>query len=377
MSDPDSSGHDVGDDESEPAPDRAANVGDQVTLERTARENRLKRRFDGLSQRGRDLAAQANEKAEALRARSKLVDVGFRVYDRDRDAAGTLLGSAMALRLFLFFVPMILLMVGLAGLIGHHFGYDSLASDARIGGSIGGQIDSAFSQGSTAAWFACGAGLIGMATTGWSLSKALIVSSALGWRLGGRQKTAVRVVGILVGLIVGIGLTAVIVNRIRDASGVALASVSFVAVFGVYIVLWLLVFQTLPRATTDPGASIPGALVTSAALTGMQAISVLYLPGAIERSSELYGAIGITLATLGWFFILGRTISFSFSLNAVIFERVGSLSELIFSLPGVRWIPRRYNSVARYFDLAHAVADSDDDTPDDNPDEVGPRLPRL
>lgn len=370
MSDPDATGHAAGDGGSERASGRNA-IDDEVTLDRGT----TTRRFAGLRRRGEALAERVAVRAEALRARSRVVDVGFRVYDRDRDAAGTLLGSAMALRLFLFFVPLILLLVGIAGLIGRHFGYDSLADDARLGGTIGNQIDSAFAQSSTAAWFACGAGLVGMATTGWSLSKALIVSSALSWRLGGRQKTAVRVVGTLVGLIVGIGLISVLINRIRDASGAAVASVSFVAVFGVYIVVWLLVFQTLPRATTDPGASLPGSVVTAAALTVMQAISVLYLPAAIERSSQLYGAIGITLATLGWFFILGRVIAFSFSLNAVVFERVGSLSELIFSLPGISWLPRRYDAVARYFDLTHVVVEGDDDRDTDDTD--GPSLPRL
>ena len=224
----------------------------EVTVARTAWQQRL----GGLTARGRALSQRVNHHAESLRSRFRIVDVGFRVYDRDRDAAGTLLGSALALRLFLFFVPMVLLLVGLAGLVGRHADYDSLSDDARIGGSIGRQIDSAFSQGSNAPWFACAAGLLGMATTGWSLSKALIVSSALSWQLGGRQKAGPRVVGIVVGLIVGIGLLTVLINRIRDMSGVAVASISFAAVLWIYVVLWLLVFQALPRATTDPGASI-------------------------------------------------------------------------------------------------------------------------
>jgi len=85
----------------------------------------------------------------------------------------------------------------------------------------------------------------------------------------------------------------------------------------------------------------------------MQAISSLYLPRAIERSSELYGAIGVTLATLGWIYILGRVIAFAFSLNAVVFEQIGSVSAIVFSAPGIRAIPRRYPRVARYFDLDH------------------------
>ena len=211
-----------------------------------------------------------------MRERSNVIDLGVR--DRDREAGGSLLGSALALRLFLFFVPFVLFTVGLAGLIGHDARYDSLSSDTGISGTIGDQIDVAFAQGSASAWFVCGAGLVGMASAGDSLSRAMIVSSALSWQLGGRQRASFGVIGSIIGLIACIGLVSTLVNSIREATGVAVASASFVAVFGVYLVLWIVVFQTLPHGTTDPGAALPGALVASISLTAMQAISTLYPP---------------------------------------------------------------------------------------------------
>lgn len=308
-------------------------------------------RTAALRARGRAATERVSSRLGGLRERSQLVDLACRVHDRDREAAGTLLGSALALRLFLFLMPLVLFTVGLAGLIGHYADYRSLADDARITGTIGDQIDLAFTQSSTSAWFVAGAGLVGMATAGHGLSRAMILSSAVSWRLGGRQRTTFGVIGSVVGLLVCIGLLAALVNGIRSATGVAVAGVSFVAVFGVYVVLWIFVFQALPRGTSDPGASLPGALLAATALTTLQAVSTLFLPGAIERSSELYGAIGVTLATLGWIYVLGRAIAFSFSLNAVVFEEIGSLSGIVFGLPGLRALPRRYPTVARYFDL--------------------------
>ena len=58
----------------------------------------------------------------------------------------------------------------------------------------------------------------------------------------------------------------------------------------------------LPRATTDPSALLPGARLVGLTLVGMQAVSQLYLPDRLSRASELYGAIGTTIVTLGWFF---------------------------------------------------------------------------
>src|SRR4051812_42911928 len=37
-----------------------------------------------------------------------LLDVGLRIFQRDREGAGTLVASALAFRLFLFFVPLML-----------------------------------------------------------------------------------------------------------------------------------------------------------------------------------------------------------------------------------------------------------------------------
>ncbi len=299
------------------------------------------------------------------------------MYERDRHAAGSLLGSALALRLFLFFLPLILLVLGVMGLVGRHANIDSGASQLGITGALADEIDAGFQQGTTAPWLAAITGLIGIATTGRSLTKALVASSGLAWQLGGRQKTGVRLVGMVVGLIVCVALTSALLTRVRTETGFAVASASFLVVFVVYMALWSLVFLALPRGTTDPGAALPGAILVALALTGLQAISILYLPVQIERASTTYGAVGVAIATLSWFFIIGRTIAFSLSVNAIMFEQVGSLSKVVFALPILRLIPQRNQAFAKYFDLLPAEEDGDGESVDDGPPPatgVGPPL---
>jgi len=302
-------------------------------------------------QRVREVADSASSWFEDTRSRSAPVDVAMRVYERDKDAAGTLLGSALSLRLFLFFVPLVLFAVGLAGVLGHYLGVRSDGSEAGISGSLAKEIDQAFDQGATTPWFALAAGLIGIVTTGRALTRALVLSSALSWRLGGKQKTPVRAVGVVVGIVVGVALVAALLNRVRDASGLAVTSVSFLAVAAVYIVLWSMLYLALPRGTTDPGAALPGASIVAVVLAGLEAVTQLYLPGQIENASAIYGTIGVAIATLGWFFIVGRLIVFSFAVNAVLFEQIGSLSGVVFDLPGLRAIPAKLPALARFFDL--------------------------
>ena len=75
-------------------------------------------------------------------------------------------------------------------------------------------------------------------------------------------------------------------------------------------------------------------------------------PDRFDRASELYGAIGTTIVTLGWFFILGRAIVLAMAINAVIYERFGSISQFVFSLPVLRALPRRFEWFRRFFQLA-------------------------
>jgi uncharacterized BrkB/YihY/UPF0761 family membrane protein len=159
------------------------------------------------------------------------------------------------------------------------------------------------------------------------------------------------VAGGLLGLIAGIGLVAALMARVRAELGLGLTTVSFLGVLAAYVLGWLATSMLLPRATSDPGVLLPGAVLVGATLTGMQVVSQAYLPSRIGRASELYGAVGVTIVTLGWFFIAGRAMVVSMCLDAVVHERFGTISRLIFALPILRALARRSARVRRFFGL--------------------------
>jgi hypothetical protein len=66
-------------------------------------------------------------------------------------------------------------------------------------------------------------------------------------------------------------------------------------------------------------------------------------------------------------FLIGRLMASSLILNATIWERLGSISTLVFSLPVLRRIPMRFPSVERFFDLDRS-APADEVEPDDSSD---------
>ena len=302
---------------------------------------------------GRDRVSAGRSWAMALFERHRhrpLVDLGLRIYERDREAAGSVVGSAIAFRLFLFFVPLLLFVVGLLGFFAEFLSSQDV-DDAGITGTIADQINTALAQPSSTRWIAVFLGLFGMASTGRTLSKALSQASCLAWRLPMRTRASVRVIGGTIGLLAGIAIVTAIVNRIRQEAGVAVAGASFAVVLAIYIVGALLLASLLPRPTSDPGVLLPGAALVGLTITGLQALSQLYLPGRFDRASELYGAIGATVVTLGWFFFAGRAMVLANALNAAVYERFGSITSFVFGLPLVRVLPRRWAWLRRHFDL--------------------------
>ena len=312
------------------------------------------RRIVATANSTRDRATdRANDLLDEHRHRP-LVDVTLRIVQRDRESVGSVLGSALALRLFLFFVPLLLFFVGVLGFIASHVDSRDASDSAGITGALARQIQTAFDQPSSTRWLAVLTGLVGMLWAGRSVSKVLYACSALAWQIPINPKVRMKVIGAIIGILVGVGLCAGVANRVRQAWGLPAAGASFALVLVVYLVGWIVLLNLLPRATPDIGAVLPGGLLVALVLTGMQAISQLYLPDRFGRASALYGSIGVAIVTLGWFFFLGRAVVLGLMVNAVVYERFGSLTEAAFSLPVMRWFPRRFPSLRRLLGLPEA-----------------------
>jgi uncharacterized BrkB/YihY/UPF0761 family membrane protein len=318
------------------------------------RETTDEGRFNAFVASARERVQKEHVRFSALLARHEhqpLIDLALRTFRRDREVAGTVVGSAIAFRLFLFFVPLLLFLVGLAGFVSGWLEAEDVNDNAGITGGLAEQIQTAFNQPGSTSWIAVGLGLVGIATTGRSLSKVMVASSTLAWRLPTTTRASLKVIGGLVGLIAGVGLLAVLVSRVRSEYGIAITGLSFLVVFVGYVLGWLAVSMLLPRATSDPAVLLPGAVLVGTTITGLQLLSQVYLPSRMGRASQLYGAVGTTIVTLGWFFILGRVMVVAMCLDATVHERFGTIARLVFSLPLLRSLARRSAWIRRFFKL--------------------------
>jgi uncharacterized BrkB/YihY/UPF0761 family membrane protein len=142
-----------------------------------------------------------------------------------------------------------------------------------------------------------------------------------------------------------------IFRGLRDVGGVpAQFTAWLIAIVANSFTFFLLMF-VLPRKVRDPGALLPGAALFGVAYTTLQWFMQLYLPTKVARTSDTFGDLALTVATLGNFFFIGRIMVSSFVVTAVVYERWGSLSQLLFELPGLRRVARRSPKLRRYFNL--------------------------
>ncbi len=255
-----------------------------------------------------------------------MLDLAFLFFERDRDTDGSVVASAVALRVFLFFIPLVLVVVAALGFLATYLDAGQVSRDVGVTGGLARQINGALQQSSRARWLALLSGVWGALLTGRSLARVLIAASRRAWSMPSREASArrMRVVGALAGMIGAAGALAMIANRARDAIGVVGGSATIVTAALVYAAAWFVVSLALPRATSDRSAVLPGALFVGVILAGGQYMLQFTFPGQISRASELYGAIGLVIVSLSWFFIVGRVFVASFVLDAVVWERFGS-----------------------------------------------------
>lgn len=306
---------------------------------------------------------QAGEWLDERRQTNAPIGIATQLYERDRDAFGSVLGSAIALRLFLFVTALTVALVTALTLFLGGDVLDDLLSASGIAGQMATEVEHAAtaSKGRNLGLFLTGVFLT--LSAGRSLTRVLAACSAGASGMDARSaKASMRVAARVTALVSLLVVAALLFNRLRGAFGLAIAASSLAANALVIAGAWFFVCLSLPRSTRDPGAAIPGAATFGVVITVLQWFMHFYLPHKIANASQVMGSLGVTFATLGYLFLIGRLMAASLILNAVLFERLGSISELFFDLPVVRRVPARFPKVREFFDL-----DADRDATDTPP----------
>jgi uncharacterized BrkB/YihY/UPF0761 family membrane protein len=292
--------------------------------------------------RGRERAEQLAESARSELARRRsgcpTLDLVARIWGRDHDNFGSVLGSAVAFRLFLFLFALVVLAVGIgAVLLGQGWVGDGLADDLGATGTLATEVDQALREGESGGlWFVI-TGLVATAWAGRNLAITLTAASASAWQLSRPAGlTSVRTVGIVIGVIAVVAILASVLRLVGDAAGVIVVATSLLAIFFAYAAAWFAQTLVLPRATRDPSSLLPGAALVGATFAVLGWGSQFYLVPRLESGSAALSGVGVAAVILGWLFIVSRIMVASLAVNAVLYEQLGSVLDLLLALPGLR-----------------------------------------
>jgi len=88
-----------------------------------------------------------------------------------------------------------------------------------------------------------------------------------------------------------------------------------------YAALWLAASILLPHGDVPWTRLVPGALLVGTGAELMHVVSVYYLSGKLQSSSELYGGLGVAAAVLVGLYLVARLIVAAALLNATLWER--------------------------------------------------------
>jgi hypothetical protein len=336
-------------------------------------------KWESARHRAESLGGDAKQRWQQAGERHSSVGLAEAFYERDKAAFGSVLGSAIALRLFLFLVPLNVAVVGLANLVRLQTLVNHQLSQSNNTGAIATALDG---QGWWQSLSAFGTGTVLAVWAGRSLGKVLSTSSASSWALSIRPKAQLKGLLGMTAVFFAIVVSGSVFARLRDEGGFAVGLVAWVFVMATVTLAWFMVNLTLPRSTTDPGALLPGTALFGVCYTVLQWFMQFYLPGKIERTSDTLGQLATTVAQLGNFFFVGRLMSVSFVFSAVVFEQHGSVSQLVFSLPVLRTLPKRSQRLRRYFALEAATdpllegSPQEGESPSDKGENTGPSTER-
>ena len=250
---------------------------------------------------------------------------GFRiardVFLRDRAVAGGELAAALAYRLFLWFLPFVLLLV--AGLGIYADALEESPEDAAGSLGLAGLVVSSVGEAaqSEARWYALLIGVPVLLYLTRSLARTLVAVHRLVWRMEpGRGHLTASNVLVFLGALVAF----VAVGGLVSASSAWPAWAWLVTVPTVVLAraaLWLLVSSRLPRAAPGWIPLLPGAAVVGVGFLGVNWFSLLLIEQIAAGREDAYGAFGVAATVLFSLWLSSRVLVVSAVANAVFWDR--------------------------------------------------------
>jgi uncharacterized BrkB/YihY/UPF0761 family membrane protein len=255
-----------------------------------------------------------------VRTKDVSLAVPFRAARRNSRVAASVLAGGVAYRLFLWLLPFSLLVGGLLGL-GDPSTIEEDVSGAGLPAAVVSAIGDISSAAQSNSWWLLLLGVWLLLWAGYTGAKALQLIHALVWgepppRARPLKNSLVFSATCLVFIAV-ISLTWWIRDE-TELEQLLTAAAMVLPLAG----LWLWVSMLLPHGQANWKSLIPGALFTAIAFQVLHGTMVHFLADKLEKSTSLYGALGIVTTLLFFMYLVGRIVVTAPILNSALHEEL-------------------------------------------------------
>ena len=274
----------------------------------------------GLLERARGRLATETERARSASDQHVTVAVPFRAAERTQRVAAGVLSGGIAYRLFLWLLPIGLILGGALGL-----GDADGIQDAVATGGLPAAVVDALGEVARAAdsnwWWLLAVGVPLLLWEGYAGAKALQLVHGLVWNdPPSRTKplnSSLAFTGVCLVFVAAISVT----WWFRDESlvvGLPMLVLMVAPLAGV----WLWVSLRLPHGTASWKALLPGALLVAAGFQILHGSLVYLLLPKLEKATSLYGGLGVVTTILFFAYLVGRIVVTAPILNSTLREEL-------------------------------------------------------
>jgi len=244
------------------------------------------------------------------------VAVPFRAAERTQRVAAGVLSGGIAYRLFLWLLPIGLILGGALGL-GDTDDIQEAVATGGLPAAVVDAIGDVARAGDGNWWWLLAVGVPLLLWEGYAGAKALQLVHGLVWNdPPSRAKplhSSLAFTGVCLVFVVAICIT----WSLRDASlavGLPLLALMVAPVAGV----WLWVSLRLPHGTAGWKVLLPGALLVGAGFQILHGTLVYLLLPKLEKATSLYGGLGVVATVLFFAYLVGRIVVTAPILNSAL-----------------------------------------------------------
>ena len=274
----------------------------------------------GLADRARAKVVAGTEMARRAGERHASVAVPFRAAERNRSVAASVLAGGVAYRLFLWLLPFGLIVGGVLGL-GDADGMEEAVAQGGLPEAVVNAIGDIARAAESNWWWLLLTGVPLLLWEGYAGAKALQLIHSLVWRDPSTRGRPLQSSLVFSGGMCVFVAAVLLTWWLRDSTQLAQLGVLVLMIVPI-AGLWLWVSLRLPHGTASWQALLPGAFLVAVGFQVTHGLVVYLLGPKLEKSTSLYGGLGVVATVLFFMWVVGRIVVTAPILNSSLHDEL-------------------------------------------------------